>query len=111
MCHRHVRWSAAILIIYIIIALLFVPSQNEPEITALVHFVSRERGEYIVGGNDSGMLFWYVQSPRQKGFSLALTERRHYSRVTGLEVSRTLPLEHSVDCLHSPVDLCRQTAF
>ena len=65
----------------------FVPSQNEPEISALVHFASRERGEYVIGGNDSGMLFWYVQSARQKGFNLLLTERRHYSRVTGLEVS------------------------
>lgn len=65
----------------------YVPSQSEPEISALVHFASRERGEFVIGGNDSGMLFWYIQSTRQKGFNLLLTERRHYSRVTGLEVS------------------------
>ena len=75
--------------VYCIFAFPFVLSQNEPEISALVHFASRERGEYVVGGNDSGMLFWYVQSLQQKGFNLLLTERRHYSRVTGLEVSNT----------------------
>lgn len=85
------------------IALLFISSQNEPEISALVHFVNRERGEYVIGGNDSGMLFWYVQLPRQKGFNLLLTERRHYSRITGLEVSSAAAVYRildSVQCLH-----------
>ena len=65
--------------------------QSGPHITALLHYVTSDMCQVVVGGNASGMLFWHVTRPHQNGFVSLLSEQKHKTKITGLEVRKELP--------------------
>jgi WD40 repeat protein len=60
--------------------------QSGPHITALLHYVTSDMCQVVVGGNASGMLFWHVTRPHQNGFVSLLSEQKHKTKITGLEI-------------------------